>query len=201
MSINKCLHDVVGLTRGECACVQDYEEDYSRSLSGYYVDEVQGMALRGLDNVGGCRPLWEKMIAARDNAINRFRTDALIAIEKYKEKVRTPFSGDIGSKSQSGVAQAGNYYGLRMFAESGKFILRAVTLLGGYSGSATLEIYDEYDLLYTHPLNAVAGRPSKTDIISVELPLEGNLYFLVSGGQPYRNKLTCGCGGYSWCFT
>lgn len=203
MSAYDCFEHVIGFTRGECPCVDGYSVDYTISDSGLYVDELQGMALRGLQSAGGCADLWEKMIRARENAINKFKTDIVIEMDKYKELIRTYFSGDIGYKTFTYTLAKDAYHGLRMCSDvkGGKFILRGVSLILNTTEAVNLEIYDEYDLLYTYPLTSVAGRPHKTTITPVELPLDRNYYFLIqSAGLPYNNKLSCGCGGYKWCF-
>ncbi|HZK61485.1 MAG TPA: hypothetical protein VFC41_05365, partial [Anaerovoracaceae bacterium] len=38
-------------------------------------------------------------------------------------------------------------------------------------------------------------------ITPIDLELNGNYYFIFApAGTPYNNKMTCGCGGYHWCF-
>jgi len=203
MSVYNCLENIIGFTRKEDDCVQDYDSSYSDSDSGLYVDELQGMSLRILDSMGGVSDIWEKLTNSRENAINSFKTDIIHEIEKYKEPIRSYFSGDIGYKKFTTILTKKTYQGFRMHSDvnGGKFILRGVSLILNSTEAVNLEIYDEYDLLYTYPISSVAGRPNKTVIVPLELPLDRDYYFLVSSvGSPYNNKLTCGCGGYRWCF-
>jgi hypothetical protein len=45
------------------------------------------------------------------------------------------------------------------------------------------------------------GKPKYTAITPIDLDLNGNYYFIYAPvGTPYNNKMTCGCGGYRWCF-
>ncbi len=203
MSAINCFEDIIGFTRGECDCIADYEAEYSESLSGLFVDEMQGMSLRILDSLGGCEDLWAKMTRARENAINTFKIDLQQEIEKYKEKVRSYFSGDIGYKTFTTTVPKKTYHGLRLYSDvkGGKFVFRGITLILDTTEAVTLEIYDEYDLLYSYAVTSVAGRPTRTNVTPIELTLNRNYYFLVStAGAAYNNKLTCGCGNYKWCF-
>ena len=199
-----CWNSVVGFTRTEDTCINDaYPLDYSESLSGLYIDELQGMTLRILDNTDNSTTLWEKMTRARENAIRTFQTDLTMELTNYKEPTHKRFTGDIGGKSFTRTITGSTYYGLRMYSDirGGKFILRGVSLILNSTEAVNLLIYDEYDLLYTIPLTSVAGRPHKTDFADIELTLDRNYYFLISPvGLPYANKLTCGCGGFKWCF-
>lgn len=203
MSIYSCIDNIIGFTRREDSCVDGYDPAYSDSESGLYVDELQGMSLRIHDAMGGHTDVWEKLVASRENAINTFKTDILQEVIKYKEPIRSYFNGDIGYKTFTRVTTKKTYNGLRMFSDikGGKFTLRGVSLILDSTEAVNLEIYDEYDLLYTYPLTSQAGRPKRTDITPLELPLDRNYYFVISSvGLPYNNKLTCGCGGYKWCF-
>lgn len=199
-----CWDSIIGFTRTDDTCIDDaYPVDYSESLSGLYVDELQGMTLRILDNTDNSTTLWEKMARARENAIRTFQTDLMMELSNYKEPTRKRFAGDIGSKSFTRTISGSTYYGMRMYSDvrGGKFILRGVSLILNSTEAVNLEIYDEYDLLHTIPLTSAAARPAKTDIADIELTLDRNYYFLIAPvGLPYTNKLTCGCGGFKWCF-
>ena len=209
MSIYNCLYNVVGFSRTECACVDGWDESYAVSDSGLYISELQGMSLRILDSLGGCEDLWDKMTAARENAINAFKLDLVQALMKYKEPVRRPFSGDIGGRYATGgkkitdLVTDSTYYGMRIYSDikGGKYILRGVSLILDSTEAVNLEIYDEYDLLHTVALTSVADRPNKTLITPIELTLDRNYYLLIAPvGRAYSNKLTCNCGGFKWCF-
>ena len=199
-----CWTDVIGFTRTDDTCIDEvYPVGYADSLSGLYVDELQGMSLRILNNTDNSTTLWEKMDRARENAIRAFQTDLMMELSNYKEPSHQRFSGDIGGRAFTKLLTASTYYGLRMYSDirGGKFNLRGVSLILNSSEAVNLEIYDEYDLLYTIPLTSVAGRPHKTDFADIELTLDRNYYFLIAPvGLPYANKLTCGCGGFKWCF-
>lgn len=203
MSVYNCLQNVIGLAREECPCVDDFTADYAISESGLYVTELQGMSLKILNSLEGCEDLWEKMIRARENAINTFKVDLMQELMKYKEPTRKKFTGEIGGRGFTRVVSSSTYYGLRMFSDvrGGKYILRGISIILNTTEAVNMLIYDEYDLLHTIALTSSAGRPHTTNITPIELPLDRNYYFLISpAGSPYNNKLTCGCGGYQWCF-
>ena len=205
MSVPLCFEQIIGFSRKEDLCVLDtWDSSYAVSNSGLYVDELPGFPQRFVASLGGNYDIWEKMTNALENAIGSFKLDVLQAILKYKEPVRTRFKGDIGGKSFTNTIASCAYQGLRMYSDiiGGAYILRGFYLILDTPEIVTLEIYDEYDLLYTYVLNiTTAGKPIYTAITPLSLPLDRNYYFLYqTSGKAYNNKLTCNCGGYHWCF-
>jgi hypothetical protein len=209
MSIYSCFSGVVGFTRKEDICVDDYVSSYSDSDSGLFIDELPGMALRILNSTGGSYGIWEKMDHARENAINAFKIDVLSEILKLKEPARKNFIGNIGGKSFTSALTPDTYHGLRMYSEitGGTFTLRGVTLILNVTEAVNLLIYtgendeDGATPIHTIPISSLAGRSKYNLVTPVQLPLSGNLYFLFqTTGLPYNNTLTCNCGGFRWCF-
>lgn len=203
MSINQCFQTVIGFTRSEDLCVDGYNATYSVSDSGLFIDELQGMSLRILDAVGGKDSIWEMMDRARMNGINTFKTDIFSEIMKYKEYRREKFTGEIGHRRFTAVITKDTYHGLRIYSDirGGVFTLRGVTLNLNTTESVNLLIYDDFELLHTVSIDSLAGKPNYTAITPIDLDLNGNYYFIYAPvGTPYNNKMTCGCGGYRWCF-
>jgi hypothetical protein len=204
MSVPTCFDSIIGFSRKEDVCViKAWDDAYADSDSGLYVDELPGMPQRFIASLGGNYDIWEKMTNAMDNAVGAFKIDVIGEIYKYWQPSRGSFKGDIGRKSYTTTLSDYTYHGIRMFSDviGGSYILRGVWLILNVTEAVTLEIYDEYDLLYTYTLNSIAGKPSYTAISPLELSLEGNYYFLyTTSGLPYNNKLTCNCGGHKWCF-
>ena len=205
MSIPLCFSEIVGFSRKENLCVsEDWDASYADSASGLFVDELPGMPQGFIDSLGGNYTIWEKMTNSLENAIGTFKIDVLGEILKYFEPVRRKYKGDIGNKSFTTTpASCGAYNGLRMYSDviGGSYILRGVSLILNVTETVTLEIYDEYDFLHTIVLQSQAGRPKYNAITPIELPLQGNYYFLyTTSGLPYNNKLTCNCGSLKWCF-
>ncbi len=205
MSVPTCFESIIGFSRKEDSCVVDaWDDSYADSISGLYVDELPGMPQRFVSSLGGNYDIWEKMTNSLDNAIRTFKVDVLQEIFKYKEPARRRFYGDIGGKSFTSIlSDNGTYKGIRLYSDikGGVFILRGISLILDVTEAVTLEIYDEYDLLYSYALTSIAGKPTKTTITPLELELDRNYYFLyTTTGNPYNNKLTCNCGGFHWCF-
>jgi len=201
MSVPVCFEEIVGLTRNVDPCSDTY--NVTASISGLFLDELPGMGLRILSDTDNSTTIMEKYSRALENGILSFKTDLMRELMNYKQPARKRFSGDIGGKGFTSKLGAATYYGQRMYSDirGGKFILRGVSLILDSTEAVNLEIYDDYDLLYTYILDSESGRPHKTDIAPLELDLNTNYYFLINPvGTPYRNKLTCGCGGFHWCF-
>jgi len=203
MSINLCLSEVIGFSRSEDLCVDGWDPSYATSLSGIYIDELQGMSLRILDAVGGKDTIWQMMDRARSAAINTFKTDVWQEIMKRYEYRRLKFSGEIGSRRFSQIIFKDTYHGIRLFSDikGGTFTLRGITLNLDSTETVDLFIYDDFELVDTVSIDSSAGKPNYNIITAIELDLKGNYYFVYApAGTPYNNKITCGCGGYRWYF-
>jgi hypothetical protein len=203
MSVPTCFQNIFGLSRSEDLCVSGWDDSYAVSLSGSYLDEVEGMSLRNLDAVGGKNTVWEMMDNARTNGINTFKTDIFPELLKYNQYRREKFQGEIGHRRFTAPITKDTYHGLRMFSDirGGVFTLRGVTLNLNTTENVNLSIYDDFQLLHTVAISSDAGKPKLTSITPIELDLNGNYYFIYAPvGTPMNNKMTCGCGGYRWCF-
>jgi hypothetical protein len=81
------------------------------------------------------------------------------------------------------------------------FTLRGITLNLNSTENVNLLIYDDFDLLHTIAISSTANKPKYTAITPIDFDLNGNYYFIYSPvGTPFNNRMTCGCGGYHWCF-
>ena len=203
MSANTCFENIFGLSRSEDLCVDGWDDSYAVSLSGSYLDEVEGMSLRGLDAVGGKNDLWTMMDNARQNGINTFKTDIFPELLKYNQYRREKFQGEIGHRRFTQVITKDTYHGMRIYSDirGGVFTLRGITLNLNTTENVDLLIYDDFQLLHTIAISSEAGKPKLTTVSPIELDLNGNYYFIYApAGTPMNNKMTCGCGGYRWCF-
>jgi hypothetical protein len=205
MSVPTCFENIIGYSRREDSCVDEaWDENFATSDSGLYVDELPGFPQRFVASLGGNYDIWDKMNNSMENAINAFKMDVVREILKYNEPVRTRFKGEIGCKTFSNTLTAYSYQGLRMYSDihNGVFNLRGFYLILDTTEAVTLDIYDEYDLLYSYTLNATASRPVYNAITPIPLTLDRNYYFLFqTTGSPYDNRLDCNCGGWRWCFS
>lgn len=203
MSINTCFSRIIGFSRSEDLCVDGWDNSYAESDSGLYIDELQGMSLRILDAVGGKDDIWQLMDRARINGINTFKSDIWGELLKHNEFRRAKFSGEIGHRRFDANIVKDTYHGIRLYSElrGGTFTLRGVTLNLSTTEAVNLLIYDDYELLHTIAITSTANKPDYNAITPVELELNGNYYFVYApAGIPKNNKMTCGCGGYRWCF-
>lgn len=95
----QCLENIIGLSRRNCDCFQeDRPTDYNVSKSGIYLDELEGLSIRGVDTSVDCGDAspWSLMTNAISNGILRFKTDLLSAVrQRFKERF-TEFDGIIG---------------------------------------------------------------------------------------------------------
>lgn len=204
MSVPACFESIIGFSRKEDECVDDsWLDSYAESDSGLYIDELPGFPQRFVASLGGNYDTWEKMNNAMENAIATFKMDVVSEILKYNEPVRQRFKGDIGCRNFKYTVTPCTYNGLRLYSNitGGAFNLRGFYLILDVTEDVTLEIYDEYDLLYSYTINATAGRPVYTAITPLQLTLDRNYYFLyTTSGNPYDNRLDCNCGAWRWCF-
>lgn len=215
MSIYSCFQDVIGISRKADICT---DTTAYISESGLYLDELQGISLRILDAAGGNTSLLEKMANAKENAINAFKVDVIQKILETKEPARPKFVGDIGTKPFTSLLAGSTYQGIRIFSDiyGGSYTLRGVSFIFNATENVTLRIYkgQDYELedvaLHTITTNSVGGNLTSLGghikfnaITPIQLPLDGDYYFLYStplGAVPYNNNLGCNCGGYKWCF-
>ena len=203
MSANTCFENIFGLSRSEDLCVDGWDDSYAVSLSGSYLDEVEGMSLRNLDAVGGKNDIWTMMDNARQNGIKTFKTDIFPELLKYNQYRREKFQGEIGHRRFTQVITKDTYHGMRIYSDirGGVFTLRGITLNLNTTENVDLLIYDDFQLLHTIAISSEAGKPKLTTVSPIELDLNGNYYFIYApAGTPMNNKMTCGCGGYRWCF-
>lgn len=204
MSVPTCFTSLIGYSRKEDACIDDvWDDSYAESESGLYIDELPGFPQRFVSSLGGNYDIWEKMNNSLENAINAFKMDVVSNILRYNEPVRTRFKGEIGCRTFLHTLTGDTYNGLRLYSDirNGVFVLRGFYLILDVTEAVTLEIYDEYDLLYTYNLTSTAHRPAYNAITPIELTLDRNYYFLyTTTGNAYDNRLDCNCGAWRWCF-
>lgn len=198
------MQNVIGFTRSGDDCVEGYDVSYSESLSGLYLNELQGLSLRILDSLHADGEIWDRMTIARDAAITTFKQEVFTEILKYNEYIRPKFIGEIGRRNFNKALTKYSYHGLRLFSElqGATFTLRGITLNLNTSEIISLDIYNDFELLYTiENLQSAAGKPYYNAIDAIEIELNGNYYFIYSPtGSPMNNNLTCGCGGHKWYF-
>lgn len=202
MSLPSCFNNIIGFARTQDACVSGWNAAYAESASGLYIDELL-YSLRILDSLGGKDDVWDMMERARMNGTAKFQTDIMGEILKHNQYRRENFVGEVGDRRFTTLITKDTYHGIRTFSEvrGGVFTLRGVTLNLSTTENVNLLIYNDYELLHTVAISSEAAKPKYTAITPIPLDLNGNYYFLYAPvGTPYNNKMTCGCGGFRWCF-
>jgi hypothetical protein len=204
-AIPECLQLAIGLTRVDPDCVDDYVIDYSTSSSGLYLDELKGIDLLRFSELGGDTDVWQKMDNARNNAIVTFKVDLFREMSKYLEARHHPFSGNIGQTKWIGSTLLSNYKGLKIFSDvNGATIrIRGFNLMLETTETVTLEVWTEEEQLITYSLTSQAGKNKVNTLATpLELELDKEYFFIYqSNGKVLKNKLTCGCGGFKWCYS
>lgn len=204
-----CLQYIIGLSQTNCECFEDNKPiDYSRSDSGLYMDQVEGLELNLIDSIKNCEQgsLWDIMSRARTNAISAFKADLLASLlTKYKQK-RQPFSGVIGSQSRKNTLNLQTTYaGERIYASNiigGIMKIKRIGFLMNADNTFNVEIRNEVDddPLYIIPVQSQADKLYWNEV-NIELPMNletddnPNYYitYPLSGMQPKDTSNGCGC--------
>jgi hypothetical protein len=214
--LNSCWDNIIGFTRAPINCKSEYllPVDYDLSMSGLYLDELKGINLNFVEDTDGDVDLWTKVIRSHENAIRTFKMDVITEILKKNKYRYEIFDGNIGSQRYTrNLSLSKTYAGIRMYCNDIKgayFELRGFGLLMNITETFTISIYDNLntDPIYEYNVNSIANRISNNNITPIKLPLSSDdienieYYFVYTIGakQPKDNKISCGCGGTSWCF-
>lgn len=214
----ECLNNVVGLSRTECECIEASIPAEDRiSLSGIYIDEVEGgLNLTAIDKID-CQSFVEKAKSARKRAIDMFVEQIVASYRTAPNKNRfRPFNNRIGKTSSLRVLNVPQYAGLRLRSNLTKgayLTIEKIGLIINQEADVTVNIYKEYrndnlplELVASIPnIATIANLPSlKTLEAPLKLPLyDENIsainYYVVYDtslyGQPRDNAASCGCGG------
>jgi hypothetical protein len=212
-----CWDNIIGISRKEDFCLDDIGRpiDYNISKSGIFIDELKGINLRFIQDLGiqnSNDDLWNKIIKAKENAVRVVQMDALMEISKNNKPRVELFKGNIGSQKYTKNAVISNTYaGVRMYCNTIRgayFHLTGINTIFGTTGIISMEIYSNMDTnpLYSFDLNTIANRV-ESNLQDITLPLWNDdydnleYYFIYQLTQtPKDNQPTCGCGGVQWCF-
>jgi hypothetical protein len=215
MSVPVCWNSIVGITRKDDTCIDISEApaDYNISLSNLYLDELQGINMRFLEEADS--DYWNEITRAYENAIRTFQMDLMGELLKTNKKKYDHFIGNIGSqKFKNNLNLNKTYAGVRLYMNDIKgatFKLKAIGLLLNTTATFDMSIYSNLDdtALYTFTVNSVANKYIINNFAApYELLLSDDEYsnleyrIVYPRGlmQPKDNQVTCGCGGVKWCF-
>mgnify|MGYP003676081841 CR=1 FL=1 len=212
----ECLKNVIGITRKECDCFEETKpEDSNKSLSGLYLDELDGLSMKQIDSSSDCGDgsVWDMMTKAISNAEINVKADLLTMISSKYSDAYSIFSGLIGNSTFNGA--------LSSLKSVQGIIYKPTPIDGGFitvkeidtyfnqttTGEINLEIYrtGSEDVLYTIAVDTEANKIKKniiTNPIKLPLYIDGvndlEYYFIYTKHAtaiPLNNKMSCGCSG------
>jgi len=192
-----CFDHIIGLIPAE-NCLEGYQDEYSESLSGLFLSELQGIKINdtcGLD-------VFELMLKARRNAILTVKTDITVLSSSNVQPARVPFSGDIGGVTFNRIKNTDGFYGMRLFTsiEGARIKYTGIKFMPYSSGNFVLNVYSDFELLATVPITGCTAKRPKVVTFSTPIVVtQGSTYFIVQGDLTYAGKMQC-CGHTSWCF-
>jgi hypothetical protein len=218
-----CLENIIGLSRTDCDCpnlaaVSGESGIENTSLSGLYLDELEGMNLDMIAAANDCArgSLWERMDRSVSNAKIAFRSDLLGCIGKEYRPRRTPWKGQLGQGSYTSTLNLNTATaGVRLSPQiirSGFLMLKRIGVLVNATTDVTVKVYSNENgstELGSYTISAIANTLTWGTIspAPLELPMwdvnsacngYSLKYYVVmelDGFQPKNNKKDCGCGG------
>src|SRR5690625_32345 len=104
MKLDVCFSDVIGITERDCSCFEEKPNDWNKSLSGLYIDDLAvGIPLKAVGAMKDCGDgsVWDLMDKARKSGVSHFLTDFVIAIEATNLKSFQGFTGAFGNYKKS----------------------------------------------------------------------------------------------------
>lgn len=216
---DNCFDNIVGFTRTECDCfdTEALGEDYDKSLSGLYMDELpeSEYILRAVQNIAtNCKSMGELFRRARDGAIRDFREKFFTEVGTLHKVKKEPYGGLIGQNGfTSALALTTDYAGAvyEMQAISGGVLkISELYLSINQTRTVNVEVYKAYaidneyalqELITTIEVNAVANTATAVTLDEpLELPLYDEsahvvhylfIYNRSAGFQPMDNKVLC----------
>lgn len=217
-----CFENIIGLSRKECACVDDAPAGANVSQSGLYLDELDGVSLSKFEAVRDCGDgsIWDMLAKARENAIEDTKAELMACLSANTDRRRQPGNSQIGDdKKVSATSHSLRhaYHGITLQTAKVKGGTFKVTAIGtafksvNNPGTITLNVYrrtsdTEGDTaVETYVLPTTGDRVVWTDIEPLELSMDylgdGSarywfLYEPVDGMKAMDSRIDCGCGGF-----
>lgn len=210
-----CLENIIGLSETTCECFPETPTDYSKSNSGIFLDQLEGMDLNMVQASADCSKggLWDRMQRAVRNATNEFESDFLSCIRmNYKQRLPN-WAGLMGDpKYTTFLNLTTAYAGMRIntWESKGSFLkIKRIGVLVNATVPVTVEVYSSEaggTFITSYVINAVANTLTFATITPdpLKLPLWNlrtlNLHYYVllkldGTFKPLNNKRDCGCGG------
>lgn len=215
MSALSCFDNIVGLSRTECNCYD--VSGANTSLSGLYLDELEGMNIKKINALedcskGGLVERWQKIW---ENAINNTRADIITNSQKFVEPRFEPYSGVIGlAQKNATVTNISKQYAFIRFI-CRELVASSITIkkFGAVfeaTGTKDILVYNNLnELKGSFTINTVANVHTETVLTTpMVLPLfderveRVEYYFVyeVGANRPKNNALNCVSCGTSYIF-
>lgn len=209
-----CLKYAIGLSRNECECFDtDRPIDANTSDSDLFLDEVEGLELKVVDDLNDCSSgsLWNLMAWARQEAIYTVIAELTAAIQMRTKPRRDMFKGLIGEESykntrQMTTAMAGSSL-LMAPVRGGTMMIRAIGTIFNAVDAFNVGIYGKDGLIQAVPVTTLANKVTWTELVDhIELPMRDRrtryhrydfVYQVDGSSSPKDNTVNCGCGGTS----
>ncbi len=211
-----CLDQIIGLSETTCECLIDGTEpaDYNESLSGLYLDRLDGFKINVAGGADNCSEggIWDRMAKAVSDAKIEFRTALLGLINNRFQPRAKAYTGQLGTSGwKLNLSLSQPYAGVKITPlqlVGGMITLKRIGILINATQNVTVHVYsNENDSTlinsYTTTVPVTAGSLSWLALSTpLELPMTSNdraisywVILEINGFQPKNNKKDCGCGG------
>ena len=214
--LDSCYTNVIGITLDPCECVDDslIPVDYYVSKSGLFFDQLPGIDLVTLNNLGSCNEIWTLIQRVISQGVETMKADAMREILKKNLVRHYNYSGQIGSiRKDTFNAISSNYGGVKMYCNpirDGYMKINRIGVIMQDDASFDIDVLSSISDSVLHTIHVVstAGRLNWNTLATpIILPLwndeESDLeygFIYDSANIPADNSATCNCRDVVWCY-
>ena len=175
---NNCLEGVIGLSRTECEC---YDVPANESLSGLYLDELDGLNLSAIKAGANCEDgsIWDMMSKALESAIFDLSADLEAEVRKNFKVTKEPWQGIIGRDSIRATEVISNYAGVKILCapvKSGVLRIKRIGTMFSGVGNLTLSVYNNIQDAAVATLSVPTLNSDRVQWYTLPTPLELPMY-------------------------
>lgn len=175
---NNCLEGVIGLSRTECEC---YDVPANDSLSGLYLDELDGLNLSAIKAGANCEDgsIWDMMSKALESAIFDLSADLEAEVRKHFKVNKEPWQGIIGRDSIRATEAISNYAGVKILCapvKSGVLRIKRIGTMFAGVGNLTLNVYNNIQDAAVATLSVPTLNSDRVQWYTLPTPLELPMY-------------------------
>jgi len=211
----ECLDFIIGLSETTCECEGTPPVDYNKSLSGVFLDQLEGLDLKTNTGADDCEDggIWDRMTRAVRNAKLEFTSDLLACVQLTYKARKDNWSGLLGQTTFNSTVNPGTTYaGIKVSPfnfHGGYLYIKRIGILVNYTGNVDVKLYSNENgstLIATYTVAVIANTLTYATISpTLELPMwsyntsQINYFFLLdltpATFLPLNNKKDCNCGG------